>query len=363
MLKRNIHLYCSNTDYCKIDKKMRTLYKFNSAFIFLLISLSFFSCGDDRLDVDISDVQVNLKVHRFEKELFETDSNNFAAKWEELFQKYPVFTKSFIIDIMDFGDPSRSELTLDAVKAFINHPSLRELYKVTQEKFDDFKPFEKDLELALKYFKYHFPEYPTPEVFTMISEFTYGHTYYDSAVAVGLDFYLGSDFKYYPGLGFTGFLIRKMSPEYLVPNTINSWIISCFEPYYKEENCLDKMVFEGKVWYLMDACFPDMHDSLKFGLSADQLKWLKNNEYQIWAHFIEKKLLYEKDHLVYRNYFEDGPFTSAPGVPAESSPMIGKYLGYRIVQTYLENFPEITLLEFVKNTNSAAILNDSGYKP
>jgi hypothetical protein len=38
------------------------------------------------------------------------------------------------------------------------------------------------------------------------------------------------------------------------------------------------IISQGKLMYFVDAMLPDMHDSLKIGYTAAQLKWCQNNE-------------------------------------------------------------------------------------
>jgi uncharacterized protein YjaZ len=106
---------------------------------------------------------------------------------------------------------------------------------------------------------------------------------------------------------------------------------------------------------------PSLHDSLKTGYSADQLKWCEQNEAKIWAFFIERKLLFSADPSEYVKYVNDGPTTS--GFPPESPGKIGAWIGYRIVKAYMDKNNDITLSGLLKEQDAVKVLEKSSYKP
>ena len=80
---------------------------------------------------------------------------------------------------------------------FTHFKEVRKLYDTIQNIYAIFDPIESDFKTSFKYFKYYFPEKPTPKVTTFISEFSLGNFIYgENNLAVGLDFYLGSNFPY-----------------------------------------------------------------------------------------------------------------------------------------------------------------------
>ena len=83
----------------------------------------------------------------------------------------------------------------------------------------------------------------------------------------------------------------------------------------------------------------------------------------MWAHYIEKELLYKNNPMEFIRYFNDGPFTSAEGVPAESAPGIGAYSGLQIVTRYMNMHPDVGLQELMEDTDYDKILKKSKYRP
>ena len=115
--------------------------------------------------------------------------------------------------------------------------------------------------------------------------------------------------------------------------------------------------------FLLDALLPEVQDTLKIGYTGEQLQWCFDNEVQMWAHYVQKKMLYSTDVLLYQRYINEAPFTSAPDVPQESAPRIGVWTGWQIVRRYMKEHPEVTLKQLMAETDYQKILTQSKYKP
>jgi len=59
--------------------------------IVLLLTALFFSCKNDDTP-DVSNIKVNLAVHRFEKDFFAIDTNNILDELQRLRIKYPALS-------------------------------------------------------------------------------------------------------------------------------------------------------------------------------------------------------------------------------------------------------------------------------
>jgi len=96
-----------------------------------------------------------------------------------------------------------------------------------------------------------------------------------------------------------------------------------------------------------------------YSYTEEQQKWVEDNEYNIWSYIIQNKLLYNKDRTKYLSLIAEGPTTK--GI-ADSPSRIGNYIGYKIVQAYMEKNP-ITLDSLFRTSKSELILKASEYKP
>ena len=57
----------------------------------LVLVVIFFSCGDKRDAPDVSAIDIDVKVHRFEKDFFAIDTNNVQASLQAVEKNYPAF--------------------------------------------------------------------------------------------------------------------------------------------------------------------------------------------------------------------------------------------------------------------------------
>jgi hypothetical protein len=88
---------------------------------------------------------------------------------------------------------------------------------------------------------------------------------------------------------------------------------------------------------------------------------IDEHEQVIWASFLENELLYETSNMTKNKFFAERPKTLEVG---EKCPgRIGRWVGWRIVDAYMEEHPEISLPELMQMADARRIFNESGYKP
>jgi hypothetical protein len=104
---------------------------------------------------------------------------------------------------------------------------------------------------------------------------------------------------------------------------------------------------------------PSKHDSLIIGYTGEQLAESDTNRNVIWAHFIEKKLLYETSHFVKIKYVDERPYTAEIGSKAPGA--IGRWLGWEIVKAYMQE-EKPALPDLMKNQDAQRIFMQSKYK-
>ncbi|NJO90350.1 MAG: hypothetical protein HC831_16445 [Chloroflexia bacterium] len=172
---------------------------------------------------------------------------------------------------------------------------------------------------------------------------------------------MGVDCELYSRLGFDAYKIKRMHPDMLVADCMTALAISEFEYNDSIDNMLSQIVHNGKIQYFLDAVLPFTPDTIKFGYTKDQFGWAEHNEDKMWGYLIENNLLFSTDVLTIRKMVGEGPFTTL--FANNSAPRAGAFLGWKIVQNYMENNPDITLPELMGNTDYQGILNKAKYKP
>lgn len=333
--------------------------------IVLIISL-LTSCNGNEHVIDTSGIKIDLKLKRFEQDLFNCKSSNDILK---LKTKYPSFYPIFTNDIMVIRQPetvtSEQDVAVELYR-YITHRDPDSLYKIAQSKFGDFSPYFKEIEEANRYIVHYFPEEKLSNVITFISAFEFASIYDEEAhnFCIGLDMYLGRNFEVYKLLNpqsFPKYRVDRFEPYHIVPNCIQSFL-NYKIPESSHSTFIEQAIYEGKKMYTMDLILPKTPDSLKISYLRGQIEWNIAQEKNIWAYLIENEILFSSDKNDFQqHFFNDGPFTTPFG--NESSPRAGVWVGWQIVKSYMKKHPEVTLKDLIANKDHNKIFQESGYKP
>ncbi|MFK8056212.1 MAG: hypothetical protein AB8F78_08860 [Saprospiraceae bacterium] len=331
-------------------------------FCFLILLFSFAACTPDGPPVpDVSALTVDLKVRRFEYDLAaasQLDSTQNGA--QVLREAYPVFFDSIWLELLL---PGKGRLYDSAmVVAWQRQPSLRKILDSVQIAFPlSEQAWERDLAQAFKYAKHYFPEKPTPSVVTYPSELSLGaFTYGDNLLGIGLDFYLGNGFSAYDPMVIPRYIQRSMNADHIASRAMEAWI-SEYIGDAPGDRMLDRMLHNGKMLYIKARLLPHVADTAVLGFSKDQLAWLESNELEMWAHYLDKELLYETNTSLIGKHV--GPSPNAPGMPPEAPGGNANWVGMRIIEQYVARRPDLDLQGLIDANDSQRILTESKYKP
>ena len=336
-------------------------YKQMKNFCLLIITVMILSCNRNPLKVDISGVDTEINVMRFEKELFSLSLNDTLAGLKKLRDQHPEFFDLYTYKVINAGG-IEDEYFPQIMAEFLTDTMILDIKAQVENKFSNFKKIKKELIKAFKYYSYHFPEKDVPTVYTMISGFNQSVVTAEKITGISLDKYLGRDCSYYRQLSnIPAYKIKNMHPDKILPDVAYAWGMTEFNETGKATTLLDNMIHQGKLMYLVDAMLPDTPDTLKAGYTERQLEWCFSNESQMWNYIIENKKLYSNKRMDILRYTNDGPYTT--GFPLESPPRTGIWIGWQIVREYMKKNEDVTLAELMKNTDYQQILNDSGYYP
>lgn len=298
-----------------------------------------------------------------ERAFFSMNPDSSDIVHQRLHAKYGIFYQRYIENITGIGlvnDPAISY----SLKTFLSDKYVEEIFQDTEKKYsDDLNDIRQGLTAAFQHSLYYFPHMVVPEIVTFVSGFQYAIAVTDSVLGIGLDMYLGSDYSNYPKAGFPLYKIALMNRDYIVADAMKAWLMTEFfsEESRAPKDMLGTMIQYGKIMYLSEAILPGTEDTIKTGYTAAQLEWCKKNEFNIWAHMVDNELLFSTDPATINKFFNEAPFTS--GLPKESPPKTGIWVGWQIVKSYMENNSDITIPELMKQQNAQEILNKSKYKP
>ena len=103
---------------------------------------------------------------------------------------------------------------------------------------------------------------------------------------------------------------------------------------------------------------PDLEDHKKIKYTEQEYEWSVVSEYDIWKYVVEQNYIYSKDIKLLVRYFNEAPTT----VGLDGSPSrMGQFLGWRIIKSYMEKNPEVTVRELIAEKNETKILKS--YNP
>lgn len=335
--------------------------KKTARFKILTITLFILACSPTTPDIDVSGSDVDINVLRLESSLFrQADTELNASDFKRLKHDYGNFFDLFTERIIAVGNAEDTN-SVYYLNHFRNDIQVKEIAQVTLNTYPDLSLIEQDLTDAFKRYSVLFPGKSIPKCYSFISAFSYTIVVDDSLLAFGLDMYLGREHDYYRLLGIPAYKVKNMEPENIVPDCMRSWLATEFELNSENEDLLSHMIYHGKLLYAMDLLLSDVPDSLKIGFGSDDIAWVQENEKDMWFHYTENDLLFNKEGKQIQKYIGEAPFT--PGFPEGSPGMTGRWIGWQIVREYMKNTDPLALNELFEEGDSGKILKLSKYKP
>lgn len=330
--------------------------------VIILTLAFFFSCNENKFKIDVSDVQIKeLKIKRFDLDLFKfnTDSSNFYIDYYT--KTYGEFYNLVNYKILQFGNPQGLQYSRE-LAMFVKYWKLQEIDKILKKEFPSLNETEDELSQAFKHYKYYFPEKNIPEIYAFYSAFGLSVITSDSILAFATDKYLGEKYsQLYEKAAWSNYQQRRMTKEMIVVDAMAAQAVADF-PYFQDKaTLLENMIYEGKLQYYLNCMLPQKSDTLKWRYTETQYKWTLKNEKNIWNYMAENKLLFSTDKIEIKKFVGDAPFTNP--FSNKSAPRAGTYIGYRIIESYMDNNPDISLSNLMKNNDSRLILSKSKYNP
>lgn len=337
---------------------------YTSLFLTGVLTIILSSCGHNRFDIDTSKATIEPVIFkRLDKDLFALDPISIKAQTGMLQKKYGAFYNRFISSIINNGG-TQDSLYSESLTRFITDKDMSIAYNDVAKAYsdNDVELLGDDLTEAMKRYKVLFPKKNAPKQYVAyMSGFNYNIVYIDSTLAVGLEMYLGKDYKYYSALQIPKFRTRTMTKEHIVPDAVRGMILTEFDNSDVVNNLLNHMIFYGKVFYICDALLPNVHDSLKLGYTKTQLDYCKNYEKNLWGFFVKDEKLYANDLKIVGEYTNDGPFTGS--ISKDCPPRIAMWLGRQIVKSYMEHNEDVSFEDLMNEKDAQKILSRSKYKP
>jgi len=339
--------------------------------IVLLLAVSLFACKKKKGIPDVSDIKVDIKLERFDRDFFAIDTNNILSGLNQLNSKYPVLTNIFLQNVLGLD----SAKTIAGVRSFISLSKNSNLYDNLITIFKTTDDLEKDFKKGFQFVKYYFPKYKVPTIITIagpvdaMAQSETGPTpdfLGPDFLGISLQFYLGKNFSVYNDPFFTenvapGYRSRRFSKEYIIGDAMQLIVNDMFPDKSGSKPLIEQMIEKGKRWYLLDKFLPTTADSIKTGYTEQQLDWCIENEGLIWSYIVKNEDLNSLNPAIIQTYIGEGPFTQ--GFSQELSPgNMGQWIGWQIVKKFVSKNPGMKPEE-IMTTDAKKIIEEAKYKP
>jgi len=315
-------------------KKMLSLF----SLLVLLVSCD----KKSKIEKEIENIPLTIKVERFDKIFYETP----IANLQQVKLKYPYLFPASTPDSVWVNK--------------IQNPLNRELYAEVQKKYSNFEKVNTDLDHLFRHIKFYFPKTKIPKVITLISEMDYQNKaiYADTLVVISLDLYLGKNHKFYE---FPEYLKQNFEENQIMPDIVSSFAATKI-PNISDKTLLSQMIYAGKELYLKDVLLPDTTDAEKIGYTLEQITWCQENESYMWRHFMENNLLYSTDSKLPNRFINVAPFSKFYlEIDNDTPGRVGTWVGWQIVRSFMNN-NDVTLQQALQ-MDPMELFQKSKYKP
>ncbi|MCS6968961.1 MAG: gliding motility lipoprotein GldB [Cytophagales bacterium] len=310
------------------------------------------ACADEGEVPDVSHIPVKLTLVRLEEEIARISSQEEA---KQFLDKYPAFANTFLFrhrwgddavpisDMLRLGQSQYIDTLVMEAKAY----------------FGDMADIRRELEQAFRMLKYYYPEFREPVIYTIVTGYSNDLTLTDSAIFIGLDYFMGTASRYHSP--DPHYIFKHYRKELVVPAIILMLSANYNQINQSNQTMLNQMITYGKAYEFTSRILPHVPDSLIIRYTAKEIEDCYDNQHIIWAHFVKNNLFFETSLIAAKRYIEQRPHTFEIG--DECPGRVGTWLGWQIVRAYMKNHPEITLQQLMAERDVQKIFETSGYRP
>jgi hypothetical protein len=314
---------------------------------FFAICLAFISCGSQSEGSKI--VPEAVKVVRLDRQLFEMETPDDL---QQFLIENPVYTRSF------YRAFAEDTAFVNHLFYIYNHPDSKKFYEEVAASYGDLADIEEDLGRAFARIKKEFPDFKTPKVVATFTGLENDIYVSDSVIYIALEAFVGKSASYRPQQ--PNYILERYQKEYIVPTVIR-FISDKYNMNDDSDNSLlSDILYFGKAFEFTASVLPDVDKNLIIAYPDSSLQQVQNAQNIVWAYFLDNQLLYEQNVRVKERYIGERP--GVPEIGPACPGRIGQWLGWRIVQAYHEESPDVSLSELMKITDSQKILKGSKYR-
>lgn len=301
-------------------------------------------------DIDLIGVEKSVSIHHFDDAFFTSNTDDIHQTIETLETEFMPFFQSNT-DVAFWQKQRLDE-------------GQNQLYTDWKNQLKSYKDFDQKVERLFKHLYYFYPDYPELYAFTYISnlDFDFPIIIADQYLFIAVDLYLGPN---HPAYQRDPAYLNQGRQKAFITRDISENLALQFATKNPEENTLlNEIIYWGKTLYFSKAMQPKLNDTALFKMSPPQLEFCLGNEQEMWNYFIQNELLFSSADDVKRKFIQPAPFSKF-GMPfdAQTPGMVGRWIGLRIVESYMQSNPDVSLPQLMAEADTRKIFKLSKYKP
>jgi hypothetical protein len=322
-------------------------------FTLLLFCVLCSGCSGQKLHIEDNP---ELGIIRFDTELYQYLTNGEPDNYLE---KDIAFLNVFGEKVLGIG-ATDSLGFYDRLKKHFSEPTLMGLYRDVQEKFADTEELNKELSQGMSLLLAQFRQLKQPRIYMHVSGLNQNVIVTDDILSLSADKYMGADYPLYKNF-FYDYQLQLMVPTRMAPDYLLGFMMANFPFKGNDDVLLDKILYEGKLRYLLSQFLPDRNEWECVGYSEEEYAWCNKNRSRIWKTILENQHLFTANYLTTSQYLKEAPHTAF--LPVESPGRVGIWLGYNIICSYMKQRPDTSLQELIDFTDYRELLKQSKYRP
>lgn len=282
-----------------------------------------------------------------------------VSSWQRLNTDFPLETQTLVENVLRLG-PIDAEGIEDSLCLYYNQPLISRLRADVGKRFDDLSEVERPLGLAFDRLRRDIPGFTTPRVYAQVSALNESIVVGDSLIGISLDKYLGADYPLYQRYFYANQRVT-MIPERMAQDCLIFYLNQLSRqqmPSRGRSTLLECMIHQGKLNWIAAHALRKPLINVAAVIPATK-SWYKNHERQVWQTLRDRHLLASTDSaMIHSVLYSNDP---APYFGDTHSRGVGLWVGIRIVESYMNRHPEVTVAQLLRETDYARLVRKSGF--
>jgi len=333
-----------------VNNKVVNIQTMSMRFIPLTICFLLIACSSQKkLDTDAQIIRFDTALYQY---LTQNEPDGFL-------DEYRTFLDEYGEKIIGIGR-SDSAGFYSRLREYFSESTLMQLYSDQQVLFSDISALNAELSSGMEILLKQFPELRRSKIYLHVSGWLQNVVVSDEILSLSADKYMGADYSLYPEF-FYEYQRQNMLPERVAPDYLLGFLMANFPFRGNAEVLLDRMIYEGKLRYILSRLLPKRKMWEYVGYTGEQHKWCNTHRDRIWKSILDNQHLYRPDYFTTDIYLKDAPTTAT--LSPDSPGRVGVWIGFQIVVSYMERHPTTDWRTLMNQTDYVAFLKESRFNP